>query len=274
MKKIIWGVVMAMAVLAGCGGSETAESAQPAAAVTQSQGRLQKVLDAGVVRVAMIPDNPGWSVLGSDGEWVGYDADIARMFGEALGVEVEFISTDGASRIPMITSDKCDIVISGIVPLDERAKSVAFTEPYTGSGILGLCKKDNVMESWDDLADKKISLARGTTSDIFASETFPNAEIVRFDNIADAFMALQTDKVDVMLEADSQVYSLAKESDDLIPMDVDVAKASFACMAVAQGDQDWLNYVNNFIRNNMYDGDFKALYEKHFEREMPKLYNY
>ncbi|MEN6316131.1 MAG: transporter substrate-binding domain-containing protein [Clostridiaceae bacterium] len=271
MKKRICFLVAVFIVftmlLSACTGNNTAGN-------TAAESRLQKVIDKGVVRVATIPDNPGWSVLGSDGTWTGYDVDIANMFGKALGVKVEFVPTDGAGRIPMITSDKCDIVISGIVPTDERAKSVSFSLPYAGSGILGLCNKNSLLTSWDDLADKKISLARGTTSDVFATEKYPKAEIVRFDSIADAFMALKTGKADVLLEASAQVYSLAAENSDMAPMPVDAERASFACMAAAHGDQDWLNYVNNFIRNNMYNGTFGDLYEKHFNREMPKLNNY
>lgn len=274
MKKGLLAGVLAVIVAAALSVCACAGDGGGGAVQGGDGGHLKRVLDAKKVRVAMIPDNPGWSVLGSDGKWAGYDADIARMFGDALGCQVEFISTDGASRIPMITSDKCDIVISGIAPLDERAKSVTFTEPYAAAGVLGLCRKDHMMNQWGDLSDKKISLARGTTSDIFASEQFPGAQIVRFDNIADAFMALKTKKVDVMLEEDAQVYSLARDNDDLAPMDVDVGRANFACMAVAQKDQDWLNFVNNFIRNNLYNGEFEKLYEKNFQHVMPKLYNY
>lgn len=260
------GVLFGQSTASGDAGKTTVAAPQ--------ESRLQKVIANKKVRVAAIPDNPGWSVLNSAGEWAGYDSDIARLFGAALGAEVEFISTDGAGRIPMITSDKCDIVISGIVPTNERAKSVTFTLPYTGSGILGLCRKNAMLSAWDDLADKRISLARGTTSDNFATERFPGATIVRFDSIADAFMALKTGKVDVLLEADSQVHALAAENSDLAPMSVNVERAAFACMAVAHGDQDWLNYVNNFVRNNMYNGTFQTLYQKHFNRKMPKLYDY
>lgn len=272
MKKFLRAAALAlvgsMLFLTAC------SSTDPAATQTEDQSRLQRVLDAGKVRVATIPDNPGWSVLGSDGNWKGYDIDIAMAFGEALGVEVEFVPTDGAGRIPMINSDKCDIVISGIVPTDERARSVAFTEPYSASGILGLCRTGEVIESWEDLSDKKISLARGTTMDVFATETYPDAEIVRFESIADAFMALKTGKVDVLLEATAAVNNLAKENEDMEPMPVAPARAAFACMAVAQGDQDWLNYVNNFIRNNMYSGTFQEYYKEHFGTEIPELYNY
>lgn len=267
MKALISLFVLSLVLLTACGGGSAA--ATPAGA-----RRLQKVIDSGVVRVATIPDNPGWSVLKADGTWEGYDIDIANKFGEALDVKVEFISTDGAGRIPMITSDKCDIVISGIVPTNERAKSVTFTNPYTGSGILGLTHADAQLNSWDELAGKKVSVARGTTSDVFVTGNYPDAEVVRFDSIADAFMALKTKKVDVLLEANSQINALVAENPDLTPMNVDMARASYACMAVAQGDQDWVNYVNNFINNNLYDGTFQELYEKHFDMEMPKLNNF
>ena len=55
----------------------------------------------------------------------------------------------------MIQSDKADVVIACLTATNERAKSVAFTDPYASGGIIGLCKSDHVLQSWDDLEGKK-----------------------------------------------------------------------------------------------------------------------
>ena len=91
MKKILT-IVLALTMilaLAACG-----STASPAAETTST---LDTVLSSGKLRVAIIPDNPGWSVLGSDNEYTGYDADIARSLADALGVKLEFVNTDAFS---------------------------------------------------------------------------------------------------------------------------------------------------------------------------------
>ena len=100
--------------------------------------------------------------------YVGYDFEMCirdRLLAESLGVELEFQNTDGAGRVPMIQSDKADVVIACLTATNERAKSVAFTDPYASGGIIGLCKSDHVLQSWDDLEGKKISVARGSIND-------------------------------------------------------------------------------------------------------------
>ena len=211
---------------------------------------LDKVLANKKLRVAIIPDNPGWSTLGTDNNYTGVDADVARLLADSLGVEVEFENTDGAGRVSMIESDKADVVIACLTATNERAKQVAFSDPYAASGILGLCKADNVFTSWDDLKDKKIAVPRGSTNDIFATAAYPNAEIVRFDAIADAFTALQTGKVDVLLEEDTTVNDLAVKNADMAVMPVeDVYKRQngergiFAVIFVAfvlLGNMSWI----------------------------------
>lgn len=261
---LILSVVMILS-FAACGGNSEQQA---------GVSRLNKILDAGKVRVAIIPDNPGWSQLGADGTWTGYDVDIANELADAMGVELEIVPCEGSQRISLIQSDNVDIVISCFNATNERALSVVFTEPYAGSGVMGLAKTGNVPQTWDDLKDKKISVARASTNDTFVTENYPDAEIVRFDSISDAFVALQTDKVDVLLEDAAAIYDLANANDDMEAMPVEPAQSVHVCMAVAQGDQDWLNYVNRFINNNMYSGHWNEIYNSYFGYDIVKLNNY
>ncbi len=264
-KSIIALVTAAVMALSACSGGSSD---------VQQTSTLTQVLESGKLRVAIIPDNPGWSTLGTDNDYHGIDADIARLLAESLGVELEFQNTDGAGRVPMIQSGKADVVIACLTATNERAKSVAFTDPYASGGIIGLCPADNVLQSWDELEGKKISVARGSTNDTFATEHYPNSEIVRFDAIADAFTALKTGKVDVLLEDVTAVNDLAAENSDVDVMPVNPQQSSYMCMAIRQGDAAWMEYLNNFIRNALYNGQINEFYKDAFGRDMPKLITY
>lgn len=267
MKKKLLAMLAATAMaVTACGSSSGTQ--------TEQSSTLNKVLESGKLRVAILPDNPGWSTLGTDNDYHGIDADVARLLAESLGVELEFQNTDGAGRVPMIQSDKADVVIACLTATNERAKSVAFTDPYASGGIIGLCKADHVFQSWDDLEGKKISVARGSINDTFATDHFKTAEIVRFDAIADAFTALKAGKVDVLLEDVTTVNDLAANNDDVDVMPVNTQQSSYMCMAIKQGDAAWMEYLNNFIRNALYDGQINEYYNDAFGRDMPKLMTY
>lgn len=272
-KRFLKGIAIAMSLattltLAGCSSQATGT------ATGEQTSVLDRVLENKKLRVAIIPDNPGWSTLDTDNNYTGVDADLARLLAESLGVELEFVNTDGAGRVSMIEADKADVVIACLTATNERAKQVAFSEPYAASGILGLCREDNVFTSWDDLKDKKIAVPRGSTNDIYATEAYPDAEIVRFDAIADAFTALKTGKVDVLLEEDTTVNDLAKKNEGMAVMPVEQQRSSYIAMASKLGDDVWLSYLNNFIRNALYSGEINEIYKTYFNKDMPSLLGY
>lgn len=263
MYKKLTALILSLALVLSLAGSALAED-----------GHLQRVLDSGVLRVAMIPENPGWSVMNATGEWVGYDVEIAKLLAEELGVKLELIPTEGGTRVTMIQTDKADVCISSFTPTLERAKVITFSRPYGAAGTLPLCRADNLFTSWEDLKGKKIACARGSTNDILATNDFPESEIIRFDSIADAFIAVKTGKADVLFEDDSQVYALMADNPDMAVMDVPLKNPAYACFGVAQGDTVWLDYINRFIDNYMYSGVLHDLWQANFGREMFKLWNF
>jgi polar amino acid transport system substrate-binding protein len=267
-SAILIFIMSIILLISGCSSEADPTTSQ------NTESRLDKIIKAKKIRVATYADSPGWSVLNANGEYEGYDPDIARKLAEALGVEVEFVTTDGVNRIPLLESDKVDVAISVFTPTNERAKSIEFTIPYSAAGMVPMFKKGAPIDSWDDLAGKKVSVARGTTSDMAVTKYVPKAEVVRFDAVSDAFMALKTGKVDVFIEEDGIVLDLVKKNPEFQAMPGQPFKPAYIAMGVKKGDQIWLNYLNNFIRNLNYSGEGAELYKKWFGVDAPKLMTY
>lgn len=234
--------------------------------------RLQTIQEAGTIRVAVLPDFPPFAVQTASGDFEGYEIDIAQELADALEVELELVSTDGASRLPLLNADRADINISSWTSTNERAKAVDFSLPYVADGASVLFRTDNPIESSEDLAGKSVSVTRGSTNDTIMTEDFPDTEIVRFETIADAVEALRAGQVDAAIEGRATVLAeVERDPDTYATLDEPPMRPSLISMGVPQGDQVWLNYVNNFIRNLNASGTNADLYEKWFDSELPEL---
>lgn len=265
-KLILVTALASALLLSGCTSPESSASAGGA-----GPSQLDKVIKAGTVRVAVLPDYPPWSVQMPNGEFEGYDIDIAEKLAEALGVELELVATDGSGRLPLLKSDRADVNISEWTSTDERAKEAGFTIPYVAHGARVAFRKDNPIGSYDDLAGKTVSVARGSTNDSIMTNDFPDTTIERFETIADAVAALKAGKVDAVVEGDSTVTQMAEEDDTLAVIDAPALNPSLVSMGVLPGDQVWINYLNNFIRNLNASGTNQELYAKYSDADFPAI---
>lgn len=64
------------------------------------------------------------------GKWIGFDADMARVVGEKLGVEVQFVEIDWDNKIMELNSGNIDVVWNGMTLTDEVTESMECTNPY------------------------------------------------------------------------------------------------------------------------------------------------
>lgn len=235
------------------------------------QSQLDKVIKSGTVRVAVLPDYPPWSVQTADGGFEGYDIDIAQKLSEALGVELELVSTDGTSRLPLLKSDRVDVNISEWTATDERAKEVGFTIPYVAHGAGVVYNAADPLASYADLAGKTVSVARGSTNDSIMTKYFPDTKIERFETIADAAAALKAGKVDALVEGYSTVTQIAEDDPNYAIIDAPALFPSLVSMGVLQEDQVWINYLNNFIRNLNASGTNQELFQKWGHADLPDI---
>jgi len=253
-------------LLTGCGQQG---SVQPSG--DNALNTLENVITANKVRVGILPDYAPWGSRNAQGEFEGYDADLAKLLGEALGVEIELIPIEAPNRVPSLVSNKVDVIIACLTPTDERAKSVTFTIPYASAGLVPMVRADNnEIKSYKDMAGKKVAVVRGGTPDLFTARAVPEAELIRFDTIADAYTAFKTGKADIFVEEDTFVFSEVKKNPDYKAVGEPFSRELIS-FAVKKNDQEWLNYLNNFLTNLRFTGKNAEVYEKWFGHELAPL---
>lgn len=274
-SSVVIVALASMLALTGCtSGGNAGTPGADGAAKASGNSKLQDVIKNGTLKVGVLPDYPPYSSQDASGKIVGYEPDIAKALADSLGVKLEMVNTDGTSRKPVLDSNRVDVDIDAFTATNERAKAVDFSIPYVASGALPLFRKDNPIKSLDDLKGKKVSVARGSTNDSLMTKRFPDTTVVRFDTIADAVQAVKSGKVDAVMEGFATVRAEAAKDPSLAVLDVEPINPALISMGIKQGDQVWLNYLNNFIRNLNSSGDNAALYKKWFNADLPAVLAY
>ncbi len=126
MKKIL-ALVMVAAMLfsfAGCG-AEKADS--------------EYVVDNGKLVVG-ITDFAPMDYKSDDGEWIGFDADMAKLFAEELGVEAEFVEIDWDNKAMELDGKSIDCVWNGMTLTDEVKSAMSCSEPYCNNSQIVIVK--------------------------------------------------------------------------------------------------------------------------------------
>lgn len=87
-----------------------------------------------------------------NGEWIGYDADLARMFAKRIGVEAEFIEINWGNKNFELKSKKVDCVWNGMTLTPEVDEQMSCTEPYCKNAqVIILPKK--IASEYKDVSD-------------------------------------------------------------------------------------------------------------------------
>ena len=153
MKKflaLLMAMVMVLA-LAACGSSKTESvpSAQPAetqeqqapAEETASDTDMTYVQDKGVLVVGITDFEP-MDYKDADGNWIGFDADMATAFAESLGVDVEFVEIDWDNKVLELDSKTIDCVWNGMTLTAEVTSAMECSNAYCNNAQVVIVPAD------------------------------------------------------------------------------------------------------------------------------------
>ena len=137
MKKKLLALVLAagmVASMAACGntnssGSASVDNKDASATAENTDSDLAYVKDKGTLVVGITDFEP-MDYQDENGNWIGFDADLASAFAESLGVDVEFVEIDWDNKILELDGKTIDCVWNGMTINDEVTAAMGVSEPY------------------------------------------------------------------------------------------------------------------------------------------------
>lgn len=259
--KIIAGALALLALLAVAGCTPTEEK-QVAGAAPQST--LQTVLQRGTLRVGDCLSFAPFGFYDKDGKPDGYDVDLAKALAKEMGVKLEMVNTTSANRIPNLQTNKVDVVFCNFTRNLERAKEIGFTHPYVVASEAMLVRKESGIKSAHDMAGKTIATVKGSTNGDEVRSMGIEVKIQEYDSSQAAILAVKQGQADAMIEDNNFLAYQAKLDPSLTVTNEALVPLEYNAFGVKQGDQVWLNYLNEFLFEINASGENATLYQKWF----------
>ncbi|WP_019503474.1 ABC transporter permease subunit [Pleurocapsa sp. PCC 7319] len=226
-----------------------------------------------VLKVGTEPAFPPFEMQAPDGKgFTGFDIDLFKAIGEEAGLEIQFQSMPFDGLIPALQSQTIDAAISGMTITAERAQTVDFARPYFRSGLAIAVRKEDQgkIKSFDDLENKKVAVAIGTTGAQEAAK-IPGVELFTFDNSALALQELSNGKVDAVVN-DSPVTLYAIKIGNLNSIEIvgELLTEEYYGIALPKGSPN-VEKVNNALDELLKTDKYRGVYQKWFAGEPAKL---
>ena len=134
------------------------EDAAPAADQTAADSDMAYVQSKGTLVVG-ITDFAPMDYQNESGEWIGFDADMAKAFAESLGVSVEFVEFDWDNKILELGSKSIDCVWNGMTLTDEVTSAMSCSNAYCNNSQVVIVPADKAADYADVEACKALSFA-------------------------------------------------------------------------------------------------------------------
>ena len=109
------------------------------AATPASADVLDDIMKAKKIRISTDLAIPPSGMMDSTMKPTGSDVEVAQLLAKDWGLELEFIQTTGATRIPNVLTGKADIIISTLSVTPDRAKVIDFTKRYATLQLVLFC---------------------------------------------------------------------------------------------------------------------------------------
>ncbi len=252
MKKFIKIVAIFAAILAGA----SAFAKPKARTVAQIKKSKQ-------IKIAVFSDKKPFGYVDENRNYQGYDVYFAERIAKDLGVKVKYVPVDPASRVEVLTTGKVDIVLANFTVTKERAEKVDFALPYMKVALGIVSNEKDPINNIEDLNGKTLIIAKGTTAETFFTENYPQVNLLKFDQYADAYNALLDGRGAGLSTDNTEVLAWAIENKGFLvgPGVTSLGNLDTIAPAVAKGNSDLLNWLNDEIKTLGKENFFHADYE-------------
>jgi L-cystine transport system substrate-binding protein len=285
LVKLAPVIVASLFVVSGCGaqtasnnsgGSGTSANSSNAStngnsstpATSTSTSELDKIKQAGVMKIGIEGTYPPYDYLGSNNQYTGFDVELATDLAKSIGVKTEFVATQWDGLIGGLKADKFDAIAADMSITPQRAQQVDFTNPYLISGAVIVTKKGSPeIHSLAGLKGKNVGVGAGTTFATLAQQSGANVHLYKTAN--DYIQDLLNGRLDAIInDQNTMAYMISKKHMPLV-IDTSLLDRDNIGMAIKKGNEDLVTAMNNALSQMVADGEYDKLYEKYFHVKPP-----
>lgn len=269
MKKKFIAVGAAVAALAmsallvtGCSSNAGSSNASSSSASSDAQSALPDTLVVGF-------DNsyPPYGFIGEDGEYTGFDLDLAQEVADRNDMQLEKMAIDWDAKDALLNQGDINCIWNGFT-MEGREDDYTFSDPYMLNEQVIVVKADSGITSAEDLAGKVvITQIDSAALDVLEGDQADLAQTFgRLDTIADynnAFMNLQSGTVDaVACDLSIAAYQMAANPDLYAQLSEPLSSEHYA-VGFKKGDDALAKLVNDTLVEMYNDGTVKEICEKY-----------
>jgi polar amino acid transport system substrate-binding protein len=256
-------LLVAATLLLGVGCSPAVE------ADTADDSVYDAVMERGVLRAGIRFDNPPHSFI-RDGEWIGFDLDIAQALAEELGVELDPIRVDELTRISFLQNGRIDAAVASMSQTVERHREVDFSQTYFCANQTFLVTEGEAADL-HDLADQRVGVSRGSHAlgnwrDWLTTNGYsvdPD-RIVEFDSKEAAAEAVQQGAIAGWAEDYTILTSFARRLSGLTVLEEQSIGSKLDGIGVVEDDSRWRDAVNFALQRVIASGRYDDTYDRWF----------
>jgi polar amino acid transport system substrate-binding protein len=228
---------------------------------------VESILKSGELKVGFEAGYMPFEMTDKNGNFVGFDIDLAKEMAKAMGVKFVPVNTAWDGIIPSLITEKFDIIMSGMTVTQERNLKINFADPYiiVGQTVLINQKHAGVVKSYKDLNDPKYTVTSklGTTGEQAVKRLIPKATYKSFETEPEAALEVVNGKADAFVYdlPYCVIFNAEQGAGKLVFLDEPFTFEPLA-WALRKGDPDFLNWLNNFLRQVKNDGRYGRVVDK------------
>lgn len=197
----------------------------------------------------------------------GYEPELCRGLAVALGVRPELKVVTAQGRVPELLQGRVDVEAALLGWSKEREAQVDYSNIYAMVASKIMVTTSSGVTNTDQLAERKIGVAKGSALEGIAQARFPKGTVISFDDTPAAYLALRQGKIAGLLMTETTLASLRKQDPQgdrtvILPTVYENAQQAFV---MRKGDNATLKAaINSFLDELEQSGKAQALYDKWF----------
>jgi polar amino acid transport system substrate-binding protein len=208
---------------------------------------------------------PPFEMTDPQGHPAGVSIDLARDLGAFLGRDVEIQNIPFDGLIPSLQTHKIDLVISSMTATEERARSIAFSDPYLTTGLCLLVGKNSTITNMIDAdqVGKVLAVKKGTTGHVYATDKVKNAKVLVLDTEAACVLEVVQGKADGFIYDQISTYENWRRNAETTRALLQPFQKESWAIGLRRDDNDLRQRVNQFLQGYKKQGGFEKLGDRY-----------